>query len=309
MSSQSVKVDRMNDSNLTPYPNWGYKVFDRRRDEVEPLLLQALEDGRALEVGLYYHDPATHDCLNSLLPESGALLNTHLDHRRLNVFSLDDSDLTALLRRQVETSLQWDAGYAINHLSAFRLTSRPEYQEALEQKLMAHLRLINRLSQEYAFPIYIENTYHDIDLYRRIFQAINREKLNQLHFCFDFGHAKVWSQKPLGDWMEFLTELERGGRRLHFHLHTNHGLSDEHLSFLQADWLELCKIDEYTAPWNSFEALSILEQRFPDARKLMEVPPGEARENLHHVLEKIARFGNKTPESVPEANLPHGSPI
>ncbi|MET0070150.1 MAG: hypothetical protein ABW096_08910 [Candidatus Thiodiazotropha sp.] len=29
--------------------------------------------------------------------------------------------------------------------------------------------------------------------------------------------------------------------------------------------MKLCDIDEYTAPWNSFEALSIIEQRFPDS--------------------------------------------
>ncbi|PVV13794.1 MAG: hypothetical protein B6D77_04005 [gamma proteobacterium symbiont of Ctena orbiculata] len=280
-------------NNLPIYSNWGYKVFDRRRDEVEPLLLQALEDGRALEVGLYFHDPATHDCLNSLLPESGCLLNTHLDHRRLNIFALDDSDLVGQLRRQIENSLQWGASYCINHLSAFTLTRRPEYQEALEQKLIMHLRLLNGLSREYRFPVHIENTYHDIDLYRRIFLAINREQLDQLHFCFDFGHAKVWSLRPLHAWFDFLTQLEHRGKRLHFHLHTNRGLSDEHLSFLEAEWMELCNIDEYTAPWNSFEALAIIEQRFPDSRKVMEVNPGEARENLQRVIEEIDRIGQR----------------
>jgi sugar phosphate isomerase/epimerase len=291
LSSQFDKVFGMNNSNT--YQNWGYKVFDRRRDEMEPLLLQVIEEGRALEIGLYYHDPATHDCLNSLLPESGILLNTHLDHRRLNVFALDNDDLIPLLRRQVETSLQWGANYGINHLSAFTLTPRPEYQEALEQKLLTHLQLLNRICQEYAFPVHIENTYHDIDLYRRIFLAINREGLDHLHFCFDFGHAKVWSQRPFRAWMDFLAELERSGQRLHFHLHTNRGLSDQHLSFLEAEWLDLCKIDEYTAPWNCFEALSILQQRFPNARMVMEVPPGEARENLHRVIEEIASLGKQ----------------
>ncbi|MES9969057.1 MAG: hypothetical protein ABW092_03425 [Candidatus Thiodiazotropha sp.] len=280
-------------NNLALYPNWGYKVFDRRRDEVEPLLLQAIEDGRALEVGLYFHDPATHDCLNALLPQSGCQLNTHLDHRRLNIFALDDEDLAGQLRRQIENSLQWGASYGINHLSAFTLTRRPEYQEALEQKLIIQLRLLDGLSKEYRFPIHIENTYHDIDLYRRIFLAIEREALDQLHFCFDFGHAKVWSLRPLHAWLDFVAELERRGKQLHFHLHTNRGLSDEHLSFLEAEWMELCDIDEYTSPWNSFEALSILEQRFPDSRKVMEVNPGEARENLNRVLEEIDRIGQR----------------
>ncbi|PUB79349.1 MAG: hypothetical protein DBO99_04345 [gamma proteobacterium symbiont of Ctena orbiculata] len=277
----------------TSYANWGFKVFDRRRDEVEPLLAQALDEGRALEVGLYFHDPATHDCLNSLLPDSGCLLNTHLDHRRLNVFALDDSDLVAQLRRQIENSLQWGASYGINHLSAFTLTSRAEFQPALEQRLLEHLQILNRLCREYRFPIHIENTYHDIDLYRRIFLPIDRQDLDHLHFCFDFGHAKVWSMRPLHAWFDFLAHLEGSGKRLHFHLHTNRGLSDEHLSFVEAEWMELCDIDEYTAPWNSFEALSIIEQRFPDARKVMEVPPGEARENLQRVIEEIGHIGRR----------------
>jgi hypothetical protein len=275
------------------YTTWGYKVFDRRRDEVEPILLQAIDNGRALEVGLYFHDPATHDCLNGLLPGSSAQLNTHLDHRRLNVFALDDSDLVMNLRRQIENSLQWEASYAINHLSAFALTRRPEYQEALERKLIRHLQTLNRLCKEYDFPVYIENTYHDIDFYQRLFLIISREEFNHIHFCFDIGHAKVWSLRPLRAWFDFLAELERSGRHLHFHLHTNSGLSDEHLSFLDAEWTGLCNIDEYTAPWNCFEALAILEQRFPIARKVMETPPSDARENLQRVLEEIDRTNRR----------------
>jgi hypothetical protein len=216
-----------------------------------------------------------------------------LDHRRLNVFALDDDDLVSILRRQIENSLEWGAHYGINHLSAFMLPRRPEYQQALEQKLIKHLRIMNRLCREYRFPIHIENTYHDIDLYQRLFLAIEQEALDHLDFCFDFGHAKIWSLQPLCAWFDFLGELERGGKRLHFHLHTNRGLSDEHLSFLEAEWMEFCDMDEYTAPWNSFEALSILEQRFPAARKVMEVPASEARENLQRVIEEIDRIAQQ----------------
>ncbi len=283
---------------LPSYPRLGFKVFDRRREEVEPLLMQALDERRSLEVGLYFHDPATHDLLNSVLPDGDCLLNTHFDHRRLNVFALDDSDLVSALRRQIENSLQWRASYGINHLSAFSLGCRPEYQAALEQRLMQPLRLLNRLSREYRFPIYIENTYHDLALYRRIFQAILREELDRLHFCFDFGHAKIWSGQSLANWLEFLGELVEKGRGLHFHLHTNRGLSDEHLSFLEAEWMDCCEPDGYTAPWNSFEALAVIEERFPLARKVMEVPPGEARENLRRVIEEIDRIrGRELPIS------------
>ena len=269
---------------------FGFKAVDRIKDEVEPLLLQAMREHRPFEVGLYYHDPATHDCLDSLLPQSGIALNTHIDHRRLSVFAMNDTDLIDRLRRQIELSLQWGADYGINHLAPFPLSRRPEHQDALFMRLMSHLRTINRVCREYRFPIYIENTYHEVDLYRRIFSAVVQEKLEYIHFCFDFGHAKVWSVQPLKVWIEFMLELDRSGRRLHFHLHTNRGLSDEHLSFLEAEWMDICGVDDYTAPWNTFEALSVLDNNFPTARKLMEVPPGEAHENLQRVIEEITRI-------------------
>ena len=277
----------------TAYASLGFKVFDRRREEVEPLLLQALDEGRPIEIGLYYHDPATHDFVGALLPQSGSRVNTHLDHRRLNVFALDKDDQITAVRRQIENSLRWGAGFAITHLSAFPLSCRTEYQAALEAKLMSHLRVLNRLSKAYGFPIYIENTYHEMDLYQRLFMAIARQRLDQLNFCFDFGHAKLWSKRTLLAWLNFLFDLERNGTKLHFHLHTNRGLSDEHLSFLEAEWMGLCMPDDYTAPWSSFEALAEIERRFPHAGKVMEVPAGEARDNLRRVIEQIERIDGR----------------
>lgn len=268
---------------------FGFKVFDRRKEEVEPLLLQAIDEGRPFEVGLYYHDPATHDFLDCLLPLSDIPLTTHVDHRRVNVFALNDMDRIDSLRRQIEQSLLWGAAYGINHLSAFSLSRRPEHQDALHKMLMNHLRILNRLGREYRFPIYIENTYHEVDFYRQIFAGITKEKLEYIHYCFDFGHAKVWSMRPLKAWIDFLLELDESGKKLHFHLHTNRGLSDEHLSFTEAEWMEICNIDDYTTPWNTFEALSVLDSSFPAANKVMEVPPSEAKENLQRVIEEMIR--------------------
>ena len=78
--------------------------------------------------------------------------------------------------------------------------------------------------------------------------------------------------------------------RDHFHLHANRGLSDEHLSFVEAEWLEICGIDDYTTPWNTFEALSVLDNTFPTARKVLEVPPFEAREDLQRIIEAVTRI-------------------
>jgi hypothetical protein len=260
---------------------------DRRRDETEPLLLDAIASKRPLEIGIYYHDPVTHDLFDNLLAQSGLALNTHLDHRHLNLFALNDDEALDRLKRQIETSLQWGANYAINHVSAFTLSRRIEYQDALFEKLTEHLRILNRICREYQFPIYLENTYQEISFYQRLFSEISQHGFKHIHFCFDFGHAKVWSERPLQAWLELLRELEKRGRELHFHLHTNRGISDEHLSFVEADWMEITGIDEYTAPWNSFEALSAIDDYFPSARKVMEVPTSEAKENLQHVIDAV----------------------
>jgi sugar phosphate isomerase/epimerase len=265
----------------------GYKIVDRRRDETEPLLLDALGSQRPLEIGIYYHDPSTHDLLDNLLPQSKLELNTHLDHRHLNLFALNDEEVLDRLKRQIETSLQWGAEYGINHVSAFTLSRRIEYQDALFEKLIDHLRVLNRVCREYQFPIYLENTYQEISFYQRLFSEIALHDLKHIHFCFDFGHAKVWSERPLLAWLELLRELQQRGRDLHFHLHTNRGISDEHLSFVEADWMDITGIEEYTAPWNSFEAISAMDEYFPAARKVMEVPTSEAKENLQHVIDAV----------------------
>lgn len=266
---------------------FGYKMVDRRRDETEPLLLDAIASQRPLEIGIYYHDPSTHDLLDNLLPQSTLELNTHLDHRHLNLFALNDEEALDRLKRQIETSLQWGAHYAVNHVSAFTLSRRLAFQDALFEKLIDHLRILNRVCREYQFPIYLENTYQEISFYQRLFSEIALHDFKYIHFCFDFGHAKVWSERPLLAWLELLRELEQRGRELHFHLHTNRGISDEHLSFVEADWMEITGIDEYTAPWNSFEALSAIDEYFPSARKVMEVPTSEAKVNLQHVIDAV----------------------
>ncbi|MES9831171.1 MAG: hypothetical protein ABW139_02925 [Candidatus Thiodiazotropha sp. DIVDIV] len=271
----------------------GFKVVDRRRDEIEPLLLRCQRELRPLEIGLYFNDPSSHDLIEQALPDKNVLLNTHIDHRRLNVFALDVYDTGPHLRRQIELSLKWGADYGINHLSAFPFPRREEAQTELHEKLSKQLSLLNSICREYQFPIYLENTYHELDLYRQTFRAIRENQFDYLHFCFDFGHAKIWSAKPLTDWLKFLEELKRDNKKIHFHLHTNRGLSDEHLSFIEAEWLDIIKADSYTSPMNSFEAIEQIDQQFPESRKLMEVPPQEAIENLRAVADEIDQIRRK----------------
>ena len=49
-------------------------------------------------------------------------------------------------------------------------------------------------------------------------------KKRNLWFCFDTGHFNLFTSVPLEDW---LTPLK--SRLKEFHIHDNHGRSDEHL--------------------------------------------------------------------------------
>ena len=63
-----------------------------------------------------------------------------------------------------------------------------------------------------------------------------------------------------------------------------------HLSFQESERLGLTEVDHFTAPWDSFEALSVIDQRFPGARKVFEIPPQQALSNQERVSEVVTRL-------------------
>ncbi|OGT88886.1 MAG: hypothetical protein A2286_09840 [Gammaproteobacteria bacterium RIFOXYA12_FULL_61_12] len=270
----------------TDLNRFGYKIVDRDYAAIEPILADAAEHLRPVEVGLYFKDGETHSRLRTRLGGPGQAVVTHLDHRKLSVYSHLRHE--PLMREQIETSLALGAGYAINHVAPYPMSPRPDYQSLLLERLSCNLERLDHICREYGFSIHIENTFHGIGFYRRIFQQIRLRGLDRLHFCFDIGHAKVWSTSSLGEWMEFLDELNGQGFNLHMHLHANSGLMDEHLSLPEAERLGYTQPDVFTGNWGFHEAISRLDQRFPKACKIFEVPTGEALENMSNSLARMA---------------------
>jgi hypothetical protein len=50
---------------------FGFKVVDRSRAEIEPLVERAIQDRRPIEAGLYFGDAAARTYLAERLPGSG----------------------------------------------------------------------------------------------------------------------------------------------------------------------------------------------------------------------------------------------
>jgi sugar phosphate isomerase/epimerase len=68
----------------------------------------------------------------------------------------------------------------------------------------------------------IENVFEETP--STIVALLDRFAEKNLWFCFDTGHFNLFTTLSLGDWLAPL-----GERLREFHIHDNHGKSDEHL--------------------------------------------------------------------------------
>jgi sugar phosphate isomerase/epimerase len=269
-----------------PTPSrFGYKIVDKDVSDMRAVIQLAQTQQRPLEVGIYFDEPGCRDEFQHHLPDLGAPVNIHLDHRRLSVLNIFDQ--SSLLRQQLTLAEGWGADFGVTHVSPFPLSVRDAYQGAILQRLDRGLAFFDEMAEKRGFPIYIENTFHSLDFYQRLFDWLDTKGYSQLNFCFDIGHAKVWSQQGLGQWLDFLDQLTQAGRGLHFHLHANSGVTDEHLSLLTAEAGDHTVADAYSGERDFFQALAWIEQRFPEARKIFEVPPLEAGDNMARLVRDL----------------------
>jgi hypothetical protein len=268
--------------------NFGYKIVDLDAAAIEPVVLESLRTKCPLEIGLYFANFSARQLLGDLLDDQEhPMVNTHLNHHKINVFNANE--IMNNLRQQIELSLSLGSDYSITHIARFPLPTRASRRVPLTEKLLSNLQRIEMLCREYGYHIFIENTYHSLPFYRRLFKLIRLAGLKHIHFCFDIGHAKVWSGANLDQWLAFLQELQDNETRIHFHLHANRGLSDEHLSFVKAESLGINGADEFTGKWDYFTVMNELDWRFPDSHKVFEVPVDEALVNLALIEERLYR--------------------
>lgn len=276
--------------------HFGFKIVDRDKAAIHPILDAVLAAPRPLEIGLYYANPAATDAIRFNIRGSHIPLNTHLDHKHLNIFSVHQQ--LDGFARQIDKSLSLHAQYAITHVSANPMSPRVEREQDIISHLLSNCEKLEVLCESFDnFHIHIENTFHSLGFYRYLFECISEAGLANIHFCFDLGHAKIWSQETLPEWIQFLLELHAQGFLLHFHLHNNAGINDDHLSFREAQALQLNHADYFTQTLNYLEAIQKLHSLFPHSYKVFEVKPAQALQNLDFVLSHVV----DAPDSHPYA--------
>ncbi len=258
--------------------NIGFKIVDKDEDIVIEILQEAQKQNCPVEVGLYGESQSVRAFCTTLdIP-----LNIHFNHIAYALSEIEK--YKDLFFQEIKIAKSIGADYGIAHMAKYPMTGQSGYQDALIKEVINRMQRVEELSLESDFEVYIENTFESIDFYRKVFHGLKDRQTKKLNFCFDIGHAKVWSGDDFESWMEFLTELKELGFKLHFHLHTNRGLIDEHLSLMEADEMGFDGNDGVFSNLTYEQMFLEIFEKFPNERKIFEVKPQLAVENRNYIL-------------------------
>ncbi len=258
--------------------NIGFKIVDKDEDIVIEILQEAGRKNAPVEVGLYGESQRVRAFCTKL----NSPLNIHFNHIAYSLMDIDKHK--DIFFQEIKIAKNIGADYGIHHMAKYPMTGQYGYQDRLIKEVINRMQSVENLSLEADFEVYIENTFESISFYRKVFYGLKERQTKKLNFCFDIGHAKVWSGDNFRSWIEFLTELKSLGFKLHLHLHANRGLIDEHLSLIEANKMGYEGKDGVFSDLNYEQMFLEIFDKFPDERKIFEVKPNLAVENRNHIL-------------------------
>jgi len=262
--------------------NFGFKVVDKNYHLLEPILDYAVLHMRPVEIGLYFGDSAALELFDRRLFDTAIPVNAHTSHEQVHAFNLLETE--DQLEEHIRLARTLGSAYSILHTAHGPVTLRPAKRSVLMTRLLDNLERAEDLCEKHDYRLHLENVFQPLSFYREFFDGILDRGLSRMHFCFDIGHAKVWSTDTLEDWIGFMQELEAEGIALHFHLHANQGLDDDHLSLAEAAALGITSADGYYNAHGYPGAYWLIEQHFPEAVKVFEVKAEHAISNLESVV-------------------------
>ena len=261
---------------------FGFKITDTSPGSAEEVIAYAIAHRIPIELGLYNDGANKVDRLVREAADHGVLVNTHSNHLNFDVgnlhLKLDE------IEAHIDRAKAVGSKYSIIHITRRPPTRRHELLPAFVGGLVDNLVVAEELCDKRNFSFYLENVWNSIPFYRNLIENVLDRGLKRINFCFDIGHAKVWSENRLEAWMFFLDYLAENGIGLHMHLHGNRGLDDEHLSLERAQNCGAEKPDNYFNQYGLPGAYWVLDNHFPDSTKIFEVGHECAIANLESVL-------------------------
>lgn len=262
--------------------NFGLKIIDKNPPEFQSVLDYVIATGSPLEVGCYFNEASAMDWIGAQLADTSVRVNTHSNQNRMHIHNLHETG--SAFATHIEQAQAIKSRYSIAHLSNYPTTTRLSQATALRKRISDNLLRAEALCTRYDYRIHLENDFHPIGFYRYLFEHIYDLGLKRLHFCFDIGHAKIWSSETLNDWLDFCQELTHTGFSIHCHLHANSGFGDEHLSIAEARARGIAQPDGDYNPHGYPMAYWEVARRLPEAVRIFEVKTHEAIANHTETL-------------------------
>lgn len=266
--------------------NLGFKIVnnpDRKNEIVEVLDFFKVHSGYMIEVGFYFEPKDMDQLFLHYFNDESYRVNFHSTAGH-SVFALQESE--EAVRQDLDIAKKYNSAYSIIHLTPNQEFDRNLGQTDKLELSLKYLTRLNQIAEQANYTYYLENTYHSISFYLKLFKEIRKRQLDNIHFCFDIGHAKVWSHNTFREWYRFIGDLYAREFDLHFHLHMNHGVSDEHLSIVEYD---TDVKDDFSEMFSYRQILTMLCMNFPAVRKIFEVKSDYALQNMHKFEKQILK--------------------
>jgi len=147
------------------------------------------------------------------------IIHLSLEAKVLNKHEHSEKEWLNIWKKQAELIEGINIDYFIVHATSKESKEIPEQ----EQVNIIHENF-KKLIDIFEKPIFIENTYEDLDFYKKLMDNAD----SNMHFTFDIGHKKIHSNESNESWLIFLKQLKEARKRIHFHIHDNNGNYDSH---------------------------------------------------------------------------------
>jgi Xylose isomerase-like TIM barrel len=263
--------------------NIAFKVVDEESNApfTEAVFKYASANNRPVEMGFYHGNPelllAFQDTYKIQRPtlhtnhykfDLGTILEKPSQkHKALDALSVD-----------LELASKIGAKRVVIHPYKYPFSRKKPAQKRTIEALVHELEGISHLLEARGITAHIENTFDEADFYFALFEAIRSKGVSNIGFCFDIGHAKVWSALSFDEWFKYLENIDEMGFDIHFHIHANDGIFDDHLPFLPSVLEGLDRNNEFALDYH--KALRRLFRRFSGSTYTAEVRPEFAIENM-----------------------------
>jgi sugar phosphate isomerase/epimerase len=161
--------------------------------------------------------------LGRTFKERGILCTVHAPFMDLSPGGFDKKIVAITrerLKKAVELAQLLDALGAVCHPGFDKWRFQGNEQLWLDSSIETWSEVFKEADKN--FPIMLENIFEDEP--STLLRLFDHFKDKSLWFCFDTGHFNLFSKVSVEEWL-----LPLADRLREFHLHDNHGRSDEHL--------------------------------------------------------------------------------